>query len=146
MKKRYSHQNKMPDKFNSKDLLSYWEELFEQYCSRDYQSAYLGHDLHVLKGLLESYGVYAVLFGLERAIKHGVTYISVLEDNFSEYLPDIPNPKVFFYLMKYPTVTAQEDYDELLSLFNKWYRTAADSERFDELNNRLNKWVDEVVV
>ena len=147
MKKQHSHQKKLPEQYNARDLLSYWDSLFEEYYKRDYQSSRLGQDMHILKSLLEENGVYNVLLGLERAIKNGVTSIQFLEDNFvRNYVPEMPSPKVYFYLRQLKDKATQKLYDEQVSIFHKSYRTAADAKRDDEINEQLNQWLEIVAV
>ena len=133
-------KRKNPEKYTSKDLLTYWNAQFKLHQSNSYVSLRLGGlDLQDLKGLLGIYDIYTILLAIDVATKSG-TIISEFSTNFEDYDSHSAHPKLEWLVKDRGNKRQKTLWHEYEDVSNRWFPSSSDRKRLLEIEEELKEW------
>ena len=133
-------KRKNPEKYTSKDLLTYWNAQFKLHQSNSYVSLrWGGLDLQDLKTLLGSHNIYTVLLAIDVATKSG-TIISEFCSNFEDYDPNSTHPKLEWLVKDRGNKRQTHLWGEYEEASTRWFPSASDRKRILEIEEELKEW------
>ena len=140
-------KTKLPDKYTSKDLFTYWGECYEKYFSTPYNPrGFVGHELQRLKEALVSYDVYAILLAIEFGVLNGESSLVYFLSRLEDYIPSTEYPKLHYWIRKRGESEQKSLLLDLTLLESRWIPYPLDNRKKQELYDSLNAWVEKITV
>ena len=137
MKKRQLTTNF--DAYTVKDIRDFWSSEFLKEHQTEYASrGFVGNELHLLKQVIEEYGVYATLLAISNGIRSGEIAIKYFVDSISDYLPSTQYAKYVFLIRMNNNDKAKNLLNKLLFLESKWIPSGDDHVKKIDLINELD--------
>ena len=132
--------------YNARDLHQTFAQLYEQKFQQKYQvKSFIGYEMKLLKGLLETHDVFAILCGIVACIKRNANTVSIpyFVAGIKFYVPDDDNPELRWKVQNSNQPEYRTKWQELRLLKAKWLPKATDRTKMIQLEKDLMGWLDE---
>ena len=129
------------EKYTSKDIFTYWVDLYkikhkQTYSHREFGGTELGR----LKEVLELYGIYTLLLAMKKGIDAGEHSIRFFCENITRYVVDTDYAKYVFIIKNFGTKELKELLLELTVLETKWTQNVRTKRRIAEIVQKFSDW------
>lgn len=139
-------KNKDFSLYTSKDILDYWKKKYKKVFNNTY-SSFIGYELKMIKGLLESYGVFNILLSIDNCMSRGDNIIiKYFIDRIDQYLPDTKYPDIYLKIKLFGGTEELEKLKILEQLENRCFINPITIRDEKKIVSDLQKWVSENVV
>ena len=131
------------EKFTAKDLYNFWcDEYYGVHGEVYSASGFIGHDLSLLKGLLEVHDIYEILNAIRLAVVEKGIVISSLSNNFDFYSPNTNYHNLLFYVGEKGGEYEKGLLVQISVIENKWFPAAQDIVKMNKMVQELNEWIE----
>ena len=139
-------REKAIEEYNCNDLHRVFsEEYYNKYSKEYVPSRFIGYEMKLLKGLLETHNVFALLCGIVACIKRNSNTVSIpyFVAGIKYYLPDDDNPELRWKIQSSNQPEYIEKWQELRLLRAKWLPKATDNTKMIRIEKELmEKFID----
>ena len=132
--------------YNCQDLHRIFSEEYYKKHDKEYVSTrFIGYEMKLLKGLLETHDVFAMLCGIVACIKRNSNTVSIpyFVAGIKFYIPDDDNPELRWKVQTSNQPEYSAKWQELRLLKAKWLPKATDRTKMIQLEKDLMEWLDE---
>ena len=137
-------REKSIEEYNCNDLHRIFSEEYYQKHGTDYvPKRFIGYEMKLLKGLLESYDTYAILCGIVACIKRNKNTVSIpyFVAGIKYYVPSDEFPEIQWKVQTSNQQEYKDKWHQLRLLKAKWLPKAKDRSKMIELEKELMEWV-----
>ena len=131
--------------YNCQDLHRIFSEEYYRKHDKDYVSTrFIGYEMKLLKGLLETHDVFAILCGIVACIKRNANTVSIpyFVAGIKFYVPDDDNPELRWKVQNSNQPEYRTKWQELRLLRAKWLPKATDRTKMIQLEKELMELTD----
>ena len=133
-------REKAIEEYNCNDLHRIFsEEYYKKYSKEYVPSRFIGYEMKLLKGLLETHNVFAVLCGIVACIKRNSNTVSIpyFVAGIKFYLSDDDNPELRWKIQSSNQQEYIDKWQELRLLRAKWLPKATDNTKMIQIEKEL---------
>ena len=139
-------REKFIEDYNCQDLHRIFSEEYYKKHGKEYVSSrFIGYEMKLLKGLLESHDVFAILCGIVSCIKRNsnTVHIPYFVAGIKYYLSTDDNPELQWKIYSSNQQEYIDKWKQLRMIKAKWFPKARDKRRIEELEKELMECTDE---
>ena len=138
-------REKAIEDYNCQDLHRIFSEEYYKKHDKEYVSTrFIGYEMKLLKGLLETHDVFAMLCGIVACIKRNSNTVSIpyFVAGIKFYIPDDDNPELRWKVQTSNQPEYRDKWQELRLLKAKWLPKATDRTKMIQLEKELMELTD----
>lgn len=129
--------------YNCQDLHRIFSEEYYKKHGKEYVSSrFIGYEMKLLKGLLDTHDVFAVLCGIVSCIKRNsdTVHIPYFVAGIKFYLSTDDNPELQWKIMASNQQEYTNKWNQLRLIKAKWLPKATDKRKMEALEKELMEW------
>jgi len=136
-------REKAIEDYNCQDLHRIFSEEYYKKHGKEYVSSrFIGYEMKLLKGLLDTHDVFAVLCGIVSCIKRNsdTVHIPYFVAGIKFYLSTDDNPELQWKIMASNQQEYTNKWNQLRLIKAKWLPKATDKRKMEALEKELMEW------
>ena len=136
-------REKAIEDYNCQDLHRIFSEEYGKKHGKEYVSSrFIGYEMKLLKGLLDTHDVFAILCGIVSCIKRNsdTVHIPYFVAGIKFYLSTDDNPELQWKIMASNQQEYTNKWNQLRLIKAKWLPKATDKRKMEALEKELMEW------